>query len=218
MRILSVNIGRVTPLANAKASGVTGIFKQPVREPVAVTSHGLAADAICDTENHGGIDQAVYVFGAPDYAWWSQELEWDLPPGTFGENVILSDMESALLLIGDRFHIGGLILEVTAPRIPCITLARRMNDPGFLKRFRDAERPGVYCRVIQEGMLQVGSEVRLERYAGLSVSVLEVFRDFFAFDHSEATIRRHLAVPIAIRARHDKERQLSALLKKNGVL
>lgn len=217
MRILSVNIGRMEPLADAKVSGVTGIFKQPVGGPVAVATHGLVGDAICDIQNHGGVDQAVYVFGAPDYAWWAKELESDLAPGTFGENVTMSDLESALLLIGDRFHVGGVILEVTAPRIPCVTLARRMNDPFFLKRFRDAERPGVYCRVIREGTIQAANEVRLERYVGPAVSALEVFRDFFASQHNAATIRRHLAVPIAIRARQDKERQLSVLLAQKGV-
>lgn len=218
MHVLSVNIGRVEPLADAKASGVTGIFKRPVGEPVSITSHGLIGDAICDIENHGGVDQAVYLFGAPDYLWWARELEYDLAPGTFGENLTVSDLESALLLIGDRFHIGSVILEVTAPRIPCVTLARRMDEPTFLKRFREAERPGVYCRVVQEGLLQAGSDVHLEHYTGSPVSALEIFRDFFAPEHDAATIRRHLAVPIAIRARRDKERQLSALLAQSGAV
>jgi MOSC domain-containing protein YiiM len=149
MHLASVNVGRARPF-QAKAVGQTGIFKEAVSEPVSIGALGLAGDAICDVENHGGPDQAVYVFGVPDYEWWSRELGLDLAPGTFGENLTITDLESAELLIGDRLYVGPqVILEVTAPRIPCVTLARRMNDPRFLVRFRAATRPGVYCRVIQ---------------------------------------------------------------------
>ena len=54
--------------------------------------------------------------------------------------------ESALFRIGDRLHIGEVILEVTAPRIPCDTFATRVGDPTFIERFRKAGRPGFYCR------------------------------------------------------------------------
>lgn len=212
MHILSVNIGRAESLANAKASGVTGIYKRSIAAPVTVTAEGLAGDEICDSENHGGADQAVYIYGAPDYVWWANVLGRDFVPGTFGENLTISELESAQLIIGDRLHMGSVTLEVTAPRIPCVTLARRMDDPAFLKLFRDAERPGVYCRVVQEGLVQAGDVVKHKRYTGVSVGVIELFRDFFAPQHDEAVIRRHLAAPLAIRARRDKEQQLNQLL------
>ena len=74
MKLLSVNVGKVQPIQNAKPSGKTGIFKQPRTEPVMITALGLEGDAIVDTQNHGGVDQAVYVFTAPDYAWWSAHI------------------------------------------------------------------------------------------------------------------------------------------------
>ncbi len=196
---------------NAKASGRTGIYKLPVDGPVRITAAGLPDDTICDIENHGGPDQAVYVYGAPDYAWWSDELGQELAPGTFGENLTISGLESAGLAIGDRLHIGGAILEVTAPRIPCVTLAQRMGDPGFVKRFRFAERPGVYCRVMRAGEIRAGEPVTLEPYAGEPVKVIAVFRDFYEPDRTPAAIRRFLAAPIAIRDRVEKERQLREL-------
>lgn len=211
MRVLSVNQGRAEPIANAKASGITGIYKRPCSSAVTVTQHGLVDDTICDTENHGGLDQAVYIYGTPDYAWWSSQLGVTLEPGTFGENITITDLQSATLVIGDRFHLGSVVLEVTAPRIPCITLARRMGDPAFLKTFRFAERPGVYCRVIQAGTIQRGDAVQYEPYAGLPVPAIELFRDFFTPRHDETILRRHLAAPIAIRARRDKEAQLFQL-------
>ncbi len=210
MQLISVNIGHEQPIQNAKASGKTGIYKRPVDTPVQVTANGLMYDVICDTPNHGGVDQAVYVYGTPDYLWWSQSLGYTLEPGTFGDNLTITELASAQLSIGDRLHLGNVILEITAPRIPCVTLARRMNDPAFVKRFRAAERPGVYCRVMNEGTIQVGASVTYEPYQGATVTVIELFRDAFASDRDEATIRRQLAAPIAIRARVQKEQQLRA--------
>jgi MOSC domain-containing protein YiiM len=212
MQLISINVGKARPIANAKASGVTCIFKEPVAAPVEIGVAGLAGDTICDTENHGGPDQAVYVFGGADYAWWSHELGRALPPGTFGENLTISDLESAKLSIGDRLHIANVTLEITAPRIPCVTLAARMGDPVFVKRFRFAERPGVYCRVIRAGSVHIGDAVSLERYTEPTVSALEMFRDFYQPDLSEATLRRYLAAPVAIRDRVEKETRLREIL------
>lgn len=211
MKLSSVNVGVERLMQNAKASGRTGIYKMPVAGPVPVTYAGLDGDAVSDTENHGGVDQALYLYGVPDYDWWSGELGRTLPPGTFGENLTVAGLESARALIGDRLHAGSSVLEVTAPRVPCVTLATRMDDSSFVRRFREAERPGLYCRVIREGAVQAGDPVVYEPHEGPTVGALEVFRDFFEPDPSETTIRRHLAAPIAVRARAEKEEQLKRL-------
>ena len=214
MELISVNVGQAQTIAAAKISGKTGIYKQPAGGPVQITQTGLAGDAICDIENHGGFDQAVYIYGAPDYAWWSEALGHALLPGTFGENLTISRLESATFWIGDRLLVGAVILEVTAPRIPCVTLAARMGDPAFVKRFRAAERPGLYCRVIRAGWVQAGDPVIVERYAGETISALEMFHDFYAGELDEAAIRHHLTAPIAIRARADMEENLKKVLAK----
>jgi len=214
MQLSSINIGQARAIRNGKASGTTGIYKSPVDVPIQITALGLPGDVICDSANHGGVDQAVYVYGTTDYAWWSAALERDLAPGTFGENLTIGELESAQLYIGDRLYVGLAILEVTAPRIPCATLAARMGDPAFVKRFRYAERPGLYCRVIQEGVVCVGDQVRLERYAGETMLAIEMFRDYYAADLNEARIRRQLAAPIAVRARADLMAQLEKVRAK----
>ena len=208
MHLISVNIGKARAIARAKAVGKTGIYKLPVEEPVRITALGISDDAICDTESHGGVDQAIYVYGAADYAWWAAELGVEIEPGTFGENLTISDLESSDYAIGDRLRIGQVLLEVTAPRIPCVTLAVRMGDPAFAKRFRQAERPGLYCRVLREGVLRVGEAVGHERYDGERIGALEMFRDAFMPALSEASLRRYLAAPIAVRDRANMEAQL----------
>jgi MOSC domain-containing protein YiiM len=216
LRLLSVNVGTETPIEGAGKSGKTGIFKRGVDGPVAVSPLGLAGDTISDTENHGGVDQAVYIYGAPDYAWWSEELGRELSPGTFGENLTVSGLRSAEWCIGDRFVVGSAILEITAPRIPCSTLSARMGDRMFVKRFMRAERPGLYCRVVRGGEVRAGDVVESERYEGEKVLALELFRDFFDSRTPEGKLRRHLSVPIAARARVQKEKQLERLLARDG--
>jgi MOSC domain-containing protein YiiM len=204
MLLVSVNIGHEHPIQNGKASGKTGIYKLPTSEAVRITTQGIGSDFIADLENHGGPDQAIYAFGQPDYDWWSGELGRELAPGTFGENLTIGGLESAGLSIGDKLRIGPVILQVTAARIPCVTLAARMGDPAFVKRFRHAERPGAYCRVLQEGSLRAGDEVQLQPYPGETITVLEMFRDWYEPDESDEWARRYRAAPVAIRARREK--------------
>ena len=179
MQLISVNVGVERAIRNAKSSGKTGIYKIPTPNPVEIGPYGLQGDVIIDTANHGGLDQAVYIYFTPDYAWWSAELGQELLPGTFGENLTISGIESAQIAIGDRFVTSQVTLEVTYPRVPCVTLAARMGDPTFVKRFRTAERPGVYCRVIQPGPVQVGEAVTYQPNPAPTLTANQMFRDFY---------------------------------------
>ena len=208
MNLISVNLGQERILQRNGRTERTGIFKLPTDEPVRVTKLGLEGDVIVSKKHHGGPDQAVYVYGTGDYAWWSQELGQDIAPGTFGENLTISALESAQFNIGDYLHIEEVTLQVTAPRIPCNTFAGRMKEPQWVKRFRHAERPGLYCRVIQEGFVKAGDPVSMERYGGDTISIPEMFVDYYKKNKSEETLRRHLRAPIAIRARMDLEKEL----------
>lgn len=212
MEVTSVNVGQARAIDNGKPTGQSGIFKTPVAGAVSITADGLPGDAIIDTKNHGGPDQAIYVYGEADYAWWAGELGRDLPPGLFGENLTISGLASADFAIGDGLRVGTVVLEVTAPRIPCATLAARLGDPAFVRRFRAAERPGFYCRVIQPGEVQAGDAVTVTPYAGDTITVREMFRDFYEKTLSAAALRRYLAAPIAVRDRVDKEARLRELL------
>ncbi|MFN8413281.1 MAG: MOSC domain-containing protein [Anaerolineales bacterium] len=213
MKLISINIGKKRTLPKKDSVEVTGIFKIPVHDSVQITNLGFVDDFIGSKKHHGGPDQAVYLYGGADYAWWSAELGQELAPGTFGENLTISELRSAEFNIGDIISMGGVRLQVTAPRIPCGTFARRMEDSQWVKKFRHAERPGLYCRVIQEGILQAGYDVSIERYTGETISILDNYRGYYEKDKSEEFIRRQLKAPIAIRARVALEKELESLLK-----
>jgi len=212
MQLISINFGKKRTQQRKDYIETTGIYKMPVNEPVEIKSLGIEQDAICDTKSHGGLDQAIYVYGGADYAWWSKELGKEILPGTFGDNLTISELESAKFHVGDYLHIGEVTLQVTAPRIPCGTFATRMEDPQWVKKFRREERPGLYCRVIQEGIVKTGDPVSVEKYTRETISILQMYRDYYDRNKSEETIRRHLDAPIDIRSRKDLEEELQKLL------
>ena len=217
MEILSVNIGGQRTQPKGPELEITGIYKRPISGPAVVTNLGLVGDFIGDSRHHGGPDQAIYVYCSPDYEWWANELGRATEPGTFGDNLTIGNMESAKFRIGDRLRIGELTLEVSAARIPCSTLSRRMGDFKFAAAFRDAERPGMYCRVIVPGTVRAGDEIHLAPREGETVTILEMFRDHYRRDKDEASLRRLLGAPVSFRARHKLQIELDRLLSTSGV-
>jgi MOSC domain-containing protein YiiM len=213
MLLESVNVGQPVVLDRDKPDKTTGICKRPMVGPVRVHRLGAEGDAVVDTRHHGGPGQALYLYSREDYAFWSAR-GFETGPGMFGENLTVSGVESANLCIGDRLAIGEVVLEVTASRIPCATFAKRMGDPGFVKKFRDAGRPGAYLRVIAEGHIEAGQAVELIPFAGDRISLGEHFALVFTAMKeplSREMIERLLALPLAERDRVDNLERLAAL-------
>ncbi|MFT5560202.1 MAG: MOSC domain-containing protein YiiM [Candidatus Azotimanducaceae bacterium] len=210
MRIISVNVGKKSPLSVGKRETVTGIFKQSVDHTVEVKPLGITGDKVLDTRHHGGPDQALYLYRAEDYEFWANQLGQAMSPGMFGENLTIAGLVSAGLNVGDQLRLPNLLLEITAPRIPCNTLAARMGDPGFAKAFVKAERPGFYVRVIEAGTVTAGDPVELKPADFESISTIEFYRDVTR-KLDEATLQRYLALPIDVRTRRDFESRLATL-------
>jgi MOSC domain-containing protein YiiM len=162
---------------------MTAIWKTPVDGRVALRGVNLAGDDQADREVHGGTDKAVYAYASEDAAWWEQELGRSVEPGSFGENLTLQGVEVTNALIGERWEIGSALLEVSQPRIPCFKLGARMNDPEFPKRFAAAGRPGAYLRVVREGDVGTGDQVRVVTRPTHDITVGEV-ADVYHHDHS----------------------------------
>ncbi|ARM86504.1 MOSC domain-containing protein [Rhizobium sp. CIAT894] len=198
MKILALCIGNPERLAGK--SYKTGIFKHAVNGAVMIDAEGLVGDAICNRKHHGGVDQAVYIEGSLTLDWWSRELGRPYEPGTFGENIVITDLDNRDVAVGDRFISGDLVLEVTACRIPCATFAARMNDQQFVKRYTVAARPGIYCRVIRGGVAKAGMPVEHQAFVGEKVSMPELMRTF-GRRLSEPNRARYLASPIHYKLR-----------------
>ena len=77
----------------------------------------------------------------------------------FGENLTIEGVDVSNAVIGERWRVGTVELEVCQPRLPCSKLGLRFGDLKMVKRFGEAGRPGAYLRIITEGELQKGDEV-----------------------------------------------------------
>ncbi|MFM2310558.1 MAG: hypothetical protein RLY87_2680 [Chloroflexota bacterium] len=217
MQVLSINIGQERAFDATRPDRTSGIFKTPTDEPVEITSAGLVGDVIVNTKNHGGVDQAVYVYGRPDYDAFEKELGYSLPNGIFGENLTISNLTSATFTIGDRLQIGAVVLEVTAPRTPCESLNARMADNQFVKRFFAADRPGFYCRVITPGIIRCGDMVQYIPYHRPGIAITEAHRIMRpGVTHTRQTMERFVAEPIHQRLRTYLEAALAENHRDNA--
>jgi MOSC domain-containing protein YiiM len=180
-RVESLNIARTTePIAFAQRP--TGIAKVPVevREPGPKGTglgSGLVGDLIGDARHHGGTDQAVYAYARESLDSWEQSLGRTLPSGSFGENLTTMGLEVDDALLGERWRIGeAVVLQVTAPRIPCATFRGWIAERGWLKTFTEVGHPGAYLRVVSGGTIRVGDELEVAHRPAHSVTVALAFR------------------------------------------
>lgn len=171
-QVLSVNLAEPRTLERRGRPQRTGIWKHPAAGPVKLCEAGIEGDFVGDRRaGHGAPDKTVYSYAREDYAWWEQELERTLAPGAFGENLTLEGIEASRAEVGERWRVGGALLEVTGPRLPCWKLGVKMGDPKFVKRFGAALRLGAYLRVLEEGEVAAGDVVEVVERPGHEVTV-----------------------------------------------
>lgn len=215
MKILSINRSSKGGQIQVGRKPVdTGIFKQPVQSSVRVNKLGIEGDFIADLKHHGGPDQAVYLYSLEDYHWWQKKLSTPIATGTFGENILLSSLGVPVDKIrpGDRYRIGdSVVLEVTSARVPCAKLGVVMGDSMFVKQFIEGQRPGIYTRVINEGVIGLDSEISYQPTTHNYPGVMELFNLFHSKQKDADLIRRLLASPIDARGKGYLKDMLSKL-------
>lgn len=142
----------------------SGIAKQPRTDKVWISPIGLEGDEQGDLRVHGGPDKAVHHYAFEHYALWQKELG-ALPllqaPGAFGENISTRGLTEAEVCLGDRFILGGALLEVSQGRQPCWKLNDRFGVADMARRVQSTGRSGWYYRVLRPGLAQAGDVLTL---------------------------------------------------------
>lgn len=160
--LVSVQVGQIAPLG---PDGVaSGFVKRPVASPVRVGKLNLDGDQQADLRVHGGPDKAVYAYAAANYPLWAQDFPEHaarLTPGVFGENLTIAGLVEADIWVGDVHAIGTARLQVCQPRQPCFKLGLRFDDNRLPRNMVRSGRSGWYYRVLEEGVLSAGDEVRI---------------------------------------------------------
>ncbi|WP_214108913.1 MOSC domain-containing protein [Acrocarpospora catenulata] len=192
MNILSVNVGRAVDAEWAGNTKRTAIDKRSVEGRVPVLANGLGGDERADMVAHGSPNQAVYAYAREDYDWWEGELGRPLPNGQFGENLTTTGIDVNGVLLGEQWRVGSALLEVTAPRIPCVVFRNWLNESAWVRRFTQAARPGAYFRVLEQGDLAAGDEIDVIWRPESSVTLTE---SFHAYHGDRDLMRRLLAFP-----------------------
>ena len=139
--------------------------KHRVEGLVKVGTLGLHGDEQADLTVHGGPEKAVYAYANEHYAAWSEEFpehREKLRAGGFGENLTVEGMCERDLCVGDVHRIGSALLQVCQPRQPCFKLALFFDDSRMVKAMVRSGRAGWYYRVLADGEIQPGDEVRPE--------------------------------------------------------
>jgi MOSC domain-containing protein YiiM len=191
-KVLSVNVGAVRAFEYGGRPAKSAIWKSPVAGRIAVRGVNLAGDDQADRKAHGGPDKVVYAYAVEDAGWWEQEIGRSLAYGEFGENLTTEGIEVNDALVGERWQIGSVVLEVSEPRIPCWRLGVRMNDRMFPRHFTEALRPGAYFRLVVEGDVGAGDEIRVVERPDHDLTIRDVFRIYTRDRHE---VERLLAVP-----------------------
>jgi MOSC domain-containing protein YiiM len=191
-RVLSVNVGPVREFDYGGRPARSAIWKSPAAGRIAARGVNLNGDDQADRKAHGGPDKAVYAYAVEDARWWEQEIGRPFAYGEFGENLTTEGIEVDDALVGERWEVGTTVLEVSEPRIPCWRLGVRMNDRTFPRRFAEAMRPGAYLRIVVEGSVGAGDEIRVVERPGHGLTIRDVSRIYLR-DRDE--VERLLAVP-----------------------
>jgi MOSC domain-containing protein YiiM len=159
----------------------SAILKARIDIPVHAGPLGLAGDAQKETAHHGGPTKAVLMYSASHYATrWDATLQVHAEEhadvlramsaatdasrygfGAFGENITVDGPDERTVCLGDLWQVGECVLQVTEPRGPCATLARRWMRPGLIDEVKRTAAAGWYHAVRTPGCIRAGNAMTL---------------------------------------------------------
>jgi MOSC domain-containing protein YiiM len=195
MKILSVNVGLPRDVVFRGEVVTTGIFKEPIEGRVRLRTLNLDGDKQADLTVHGGVDKAVYAYAVEHYGYWQHELpRTPLPWGMFGENFTTEGLMEDAVNIGDQFQVGSSKLIATQPRMPCYKLGVKFERMDMIRRFLTSGRPGIYFKVLREGEVGAGDEIKLISKDKNNVTIKDIVRLYVDDKEDIETMQRAIGV------------------------
>ena len=176
MKIVSVNIGERRTIVWNNKTIETGIFKNPVENPIFLGEEDVVDDAVVDRKHHGGIDKAVYGYSKKHYSYFKNlypDLDWNY--GMFGENITFNDLNEEEITVGSQYKLGECLIEVSKPRQPCFKLGIRFGTQKIVKQFWNTTKSGIYFKVLKTGYVKPGDELILMSKPENAISIAAVY-------------------------------------------
>jgi MOSC domain-containing protein YiiM len=161
----AVRVGRVHRVSRkSQTPGERGLPKPAVSE-AQVTVDGVVGDYNVYRHDEAHDDPAMAILIMPLEMLNQLDREgWPVRPGDVGENITTEGLPYDSFTPGDRFRVGGALLEISKPCTPCDNLYQLPyvgpeRGPAFLKA--TLGRRGWYARVLEGGTVR--TDDRIER-------------------------------------------------------
>ena len=113
------------------------------------------------------------------YQFWNAHYGLSLAPGGVGENLTLDTWDESTVCVGDVLRIGSARVQISGPRTPCETQARRVGRADWIELTLREARTGMYARVLTPGTLQAGDEVAVDERPNPGLTMLALVRCYF---------------------------------------
>jgi MOSC domain-containing protein YiiM len=159
--VKSLQVGRVAGREYQGTTVPTAFFKDPVTGPRFLSKLGITGDEQADMVHHGGPDKAALVYAVEHYPFWAEFLGREPGPAALGENLTVQGLTEETACIGDSYRIGGAVVQVSQPRIPCFKNNIRHGRTEMLDKVMESMLTGFYVRVFAEGEVQAGDSITL---------------------------------------------------------
>jgi MOSC domain-containing protein YiiM/ferredoxin-NADP reductase len=194
--LISLNVGVPRDMEWQGRIVRTGIWGKPVSGARMVRRLNIDRDGQGDLLGHGGVNRAVYVYQLDSYRYWAQQLgRDDFEYGQFGENFTVQELSDNEVCIGDRYGIGDAGFEVSQPRVTCYRVGIRTGNPQMASLLVAHHRHGFYLRVLQEGEVQAGAEIRKLAADPEQMTVAEIDGLLYLPRRSRRQLERALRIP-----------------------
>ena len=173
---LNITLPEKISLNDGGRNVLTGFFKKPVNEKIFLDELGFRGDGVGDSRIHGGKDLAVCAYFIDHFPHWKIELDREIKPGDFGENLSLAGINETQINIGDIFRLGEAEIEVSQPRQPCHKLNKVFDLQAMACKVQTTGYTGCYFRVNKTGWIKPGSTVeRIQEGQGkISIEMVNV--------------------------------------------
>ena len=210
MKVLSVNIAKAEEISWKGKTWTTGIFKKTTNKPIFLGKEDVKEDAVINRKHHGGNEMAVYAFSKKHYAYF-QKLYPKIKfyHGIFGENITVANLEETEIYIGDIYKVGEAIIQVSQPRLPCLTLSAVFKSDILMKQFINTTFSGAYFRVLHEGFVAKNNTFSLLERQKNSMTLAQIFSLFTSNKQNKVLIEKALQLEtLSTRIKGDIKRKL----------
>ncbi|WP_218353861.1 MOSC domain-containing protein [Alteromonas lipotrueiana] len=177
MNIFALYAGQPAPLGPRQSLSA---FVKQASPQLTVEKSGTVEDQQANTKLHGGPEKVLHQYSFEGYSVLQQAYPaLSFESGMMGENLLVKGMSDTNVFIGDVYQMGEVVVQVSAPRAPCVKICHRFEQSGIDKFVGVQGITGWYYRVRQPGVLYPEDKVQLLERPEHSVSVAALMQCVF---------------------------------------